>query len=145
MAVKDRPAWTGRYLWRPRHSRDEASGGVNRRAIGAVSAAGLAIGAAAYVGFRDGDDDRHPAATGTLPTTSLVVPYASIPVSVLPAPATSTYSAAPLPSAVTSKPAATSEPGRPARTTVPPGWQERTIVATSVLSAGQSWATNRLR
>ncbi|MEU4236246.1 hypothetical protein [Actinoplanes sp. NPDC026619] len=151
MAVKDRPAWTGwaadwtvRYLWRPRHSRDDGPRELNRRAVVVLAVVVLAVGAAAYAVFRGGDDDRQPAAGVTLPTASLIMPggdYASIPVSVLPAPATSTatFSAPPVPSTAAAPPAATS------KKTTTPVRQERTIAATSVLNPGESWSTNRLR
>jgi hypothetical protein len=164
MAEKDRPAWFSwvadravRYLWRPRHSRDEGAQGVSWMAIVVVAAVIVGIGAAAYAGLRIGDDER-PAADLALPGPLLVVPgdYPSVAVSVAAAPSASAASAPPPPSVAASRRAASPPAGRsrpagavttrpPAARTKTPVWQERVIASTSVLTTGQSWSTNRLR
>jgi hypothetical protein len=164
MAEKHRPAWfgwvadrAGRYLWRPRHGRDEGSAGVSWMATLVVAAVILEIGAAAYAGFRIGDDERTPADLA-LPGPSLLLPggYPSVAVSVAAAPSASAASAPPSPSVAASRPAAPPPAGRsrpaeavttypPAARTKTPVWQERVIASTSVLTTGQSWSTNRLK
>ena len=164
MAEKDRPAWfgwgadrAGRYLWRPRHSRDEGSQGVSWMAIVVVAAVILGISAAAYAGFRIGDDERPPADVA-MPGPSLLLPgdYPSVAASVAAAPSTSAPSAPPSPSVAASERAARPPAGRsrptetvtthpPAARTKTPVWEERVIASTSVLTTGQSWSTNRLR
>jgi hypothetical protein len=153
MAEKDRPAWfgwvadrAGRYLWRPRHSRDEGSQGVSWMAIVVVAAVILGIGAAAYAGFRIDDDERPPADVA-LPGPSLLLPgdYPSVAVSVAAAPSASAPSAPPSPSVAASERAARPPAGRSrpteAVTTHPPAarmktpvWEERVIASTSVLT-----------
>ena len=154
MVDRDRPPgrgwvadWAGRYLWRPRHGRDEDPRGVSPPAIAVGVAVILAMSAAAYAVFGRGDEPR--AAVVALPTVSVIVPgpYPSAAVSVAPSP-----SASPTPPAPTAT--ATQRPAGPttAETTHPPAarrktpvWGERTIASTSVLTTGQSWSTNRLK
>jgi hypothetical protein len=152
MAVKDRSAWSSwvadmsvRYLWRPRHSQDEPRR-LNWITVAGVLAAVLAIGAATYAVFRD-DGDEQAQAGVTLPTPALMAPgdYASVPVYVAPASPSPSFSPAPAPSR-TPAPSLSPTSRRPSTPAAPttPAWSERVIAATSVLSTGQSWSTNRL-
>ncbi|MCZ4515756.1 hypothetical protein O3Q52_48155, partial [Streptomyces sp. ActVer] len=63
-----------------------------------------------------------------------------------PAPAVTPKAVAPVPSAKTSSPAAKKPKTTPKPKADPkPNWGTKTVYATSVLQAGQSWSTNRIR
>ncbi|MEV4346779.1 hypothetical protein AB0J83_20165 [Actinoplanes sp. NPDC049596] len=128
----------------------------NGTAVLLAGAVLVSVGVAAYAGFRLGHDEERPAG-GALPEYSRAAPGsyppAAVPVSVAPEPpAPSSVFRTPPATKTTSPPATktTSPPARkttapPATKTMTPAWAERTIVSTSVLTTGQSWATNRLR
>ncbi|WP_250038467.1 hypothetical protein [Paractinoplanes maris] len=141
---------------------------VNWAAIAVVALVLLSLGAATYAGFRLGHDERPPAdatlrapsslepdtAPSTGPDTSPSTgPDASSSIesdapssvepddTVAPAPSASATSTSPSLAATTPERATrTQTAGRKA-----PAWEQRVIAATSVLTTGQSWATNRLR
>jgi hypothetical protein len=148
MADRDRPArsgWAWRYLWRPRHSRDGEPRTVSWMAIFVAAGVVLGIGAAVLAGFRIAGGERSPSDVG-LPPLSSQEPGSSTPV-VPASPAPS--SAVPSPADTTVRPPAprSRTPGAPtpAVRTNKPVFQTRVIAATSVLTPGQSWSTNRLR
>jgi hypothetical protein len=157
MAEKLRPAWSGwvwRYLSGPRHGRDEDSRSVSRLATAVVAAVVLGLGVATYAGLHNTAEE--PAAGVAAPAVSPVAPDDDGPsavVAVIPAPyltiSASATSPSPAtkpaaPSAAKSKPAPAATPRPPAARTKKPVWQQRTITATSVLTTGQSWSTDRL-
>ncbi|GIF18170.1 hypothetical protein Ate02nite_09000 [Paractinoplanes tereljensis] len=127
-----------RYLWRPRHSRDDDSPAINWIGIALGAAIILGLGALVFAVFRTDDDS--PATPVTLPTLSVAVPgdYPSAPVSLLPSPAPSPS----FPPVVVR----TAQPPSPAAKSkaAPPVWEEKVIASTSTLTTGQSWSTNRL-
>jgi hypothetical protein len=99
---------------------------VSGAAIAAVAAVLLSMGAAGYAGFWIArDDPPRPGAARPAPDPSAF-------------PSVSPPSPSPPPSATTST---TTE----AHTKNPPEWGEEVVAATSVLTTGQSWSTNRLR
>jgi hypothetical protein len=156
MAFRDRPAWPGwipdkavRYLWRPRHGQDGEPRRVSWMEIALVSAVVLVIAIAAFAGSRNGSDD--PARTKVvLPTLAPAAPggypSAAVPIPLVPVPSGSP--AAPTPLSPAARPATTTArpaPHPPAARTKAPVFTEKVIAATSVLTTGQSWSTNRLR
>ncbi|MCY1142930.1 hypothetical protein OWR29_33470 [Actinoplanes sp. Pm04-4] len=121
---------------------------VNRAAIALVAAVILSMGAAGYAGFWIAHDDE-PSPQAAAPTPAPVpTAFPSLAIPLLPPPVTTP------PPSTTSAPAKRATPtptptSTPPRTTRPPAktprWEEEVIAATSVLTTGQSWSTNRLR
>ncbi|MFF5075987.1 hypothetical protein ACFY36_02970 [Actinoplanes sp. NPDC000266] len=121
-----------------------------------VAAIVFSFAAAAYAGFQLGhDEDRPPSAARPAPPAINGPAGGAIPVSVAPAPSSSAppspaFSSPALSSPALSSPAspwaASPSPTSPlpAGPTAPSAWTERIIAGTSVLTAGQSWSTNRL-
>nr|WP_221376672.1 hypothetical protein [Actinoplanes polyasparticus] len=112
---------------------------VSGAAIAAVAAVILSMGAAGYAGFWIArDDPSRPETARSAPTPdpsafpSVTLPPPS------PSAATSTPDATPTDKRRTARPPATTPPKTPR-------WGEKVIAATSVLTTGQSWSTNRLR
>ncbi|MBU2664052.1 hypothetical protein KOI35_11175 [Actinoplanes bogorensis] len=147
---EQRHRWHNRvvlYLREPRHRWHDSSGSVRRTALVVGAAVLVGLVTAVYIGVRLGDDGR-PLDDFTLPAPA-VGENPAIPVSVAPEPsptptpsptyASPTYASPP----ATTRPPATSK--SPARSKAPVVFGQKTIEATSELTTGQSWSTNRLR
>jgi hypothetical protein len=151
MADRDRPAWFGgladlavRYLWRARHGQDDDPPSARWAAVVLVAAVVLGVGAAVYAGFRIAGGERSPSDV-SLPPLSSQEPVVAVPIPILSAPPT------PSPPAVRSTPP-TTRPPTSAATTYPPAartktpvFKDKVIAATSVITTGQSFSSNRLR
>jgi hypothetical protein len=150
MADRDRRTWFGgladlavRYLWRPRHGQDEDPPSSGWAAVVLVAAVVLAIGAAVYAGFRIAGSERSPS-DAALPPLSSQEPASAVPIPLEPASSTPPSPSDPAvrPPPFATGTATTHPPAARAKT---PVFQPRVITATSVLTTGQSWSTNRLR
>jgi hypothetical protein len=134
-----------------RHGLDTDVRTTNRMAIALVAAVVTAFAVAAYAGLHH-DRDQPPAAGTALPAPSDVVPSAGPTgvISLYPSPSATTSAAPTRPSVPSARPPApapapTGAAPTPAARAKAPVWQQRIIAATSVLTTGESWSTDRLR
>jgi hypothetical protein len=151
MADRDRPAWFGgladlavRYLWRPRHGQDDDPPSTRWAALVLVAAIVLGVGAAVFAGFRIAGGERSPS-DAALPPLSSPEPASAVPIPILSGPPSPSDPAVrpPPPTTRSTTAAATTHP--PAARAKSPVFQDKVITATSVITTGQSFASNRLR
>ena len=144
MAGKERPAWPGRDLRRPRHGPDEGSGRVNWTAIALVVAVLLGVGAAVYAGFQIGDDKRPPADFARPPRVVVDDPDAvTSPSSSVSGPTEATITPPPRGTTTTRPPVETTTTTRAPKAGA--AFEQGVIASTAVLTTGRSFSTNRLR